>query len=391
MKRAARFQTGSVVFDKRRKTWNFLQWQGGKRRSRLIGTFQQFPTKGAAQRAAQGLRPLETQTINLKGADQSTVKALAARYQQERLPARRSTARVYLSWLNKHVLPEWGEKRIQEVQPLIVEKWLNGLLLAPKSKVHVRNMLHLLVDFAMLAGVLEIGRNPLELVTIKGATKRLRKPRNLTVEEFQRLHAELKQPFNIIAMLCVCFGLRISECLALRWSDIDWDLSTLQVERGIVEQNVDDVKTDDSRRTFTLAPELLSVLEKWCQVSPFPAADDWIFASPLKFGKLPYSYTGFWRELKRAAAVAKIGDLATHAFRHTYRTWLDSIGTPVGVQQPAHAPCRYQNDNEPIRQCALGGYAAGTRESNSTCVQVGLMDCKRIARTRNLLKDWLLR
>jgi hypothetical protein len=37
----------------------------------------------------------------------------------------------------------------------------------------------------MLAGVLEIGRNPLELVTIKGATKRLRKPRNLTVEEFR--------------------------------------------------------------------------------------------------------------------------------------------------------------------------------------------------------------
>jgi len=117
------------------------------------------------------------------------------------------------------------------------------------------------------------------------------------------------------------------------WSDVDWERSTLQVERGIVEQNVDDVKTDDSRRTFTLAPELLSVLEKWCQVSPFSAADDWIFASPLKFGKLPYSYTGFWRELKRAAAVARIGDLATHAFRHTYRTWLDSIGTPVGVQQ----------------------------------------------------------
>lgn len=42
---------------------------------------------------------------------------------------------------------------------------------------------------------------------------------------------------------------------------------------------------------------------------------------------------GFWRELKRAAAVAKIGEIATHAFRHTYRTWLDSIGTPVGVQQ----------------------------------------------------------
>lgn len=154
-----------------------------------------------------------------------------------------------------------------------------------------------------------------------------------TVEEFQRLHAELKQPFNNIVMLCVCFGLRISECLALKWSDVDWDQSTLQVERGIVEQNVDDVKTDDSRRTFILAPELLSVLKEWSKVTPFGATSDWMFASPLKIGRLPYSYTGVWRELKRAAAVSKIGEIATHAFRHTYRTWLDSIGTPVGVQQ----------------------------------------------------------
>src|SRR5436309_3513942 len=42
MKRAARHKTGSVVFDKRRKTWNFLWWEGGKRRSRLIGTLKEF-------------------------------------------------------------------------------------------------------------------------------------------------------------------------------------------------------------------------------------------------------------------------------------------------------------------------------------------------------------
>jgi integrase len=28
-----------------------------------------------------------------------------------------------------------------------------------------------------------------------------------------------------------------------------------------------------------------------------------------------------------------LGHLRSHAFRHTYRTWLDSVGTPVGVQQ----------------------------------------------------------
>src|SRR5436305_4924344 len=36
------------------------------------------------------------------------------------------------------------------------------------------------------------------------------------------------------------------------------------------------------------------------------------------------------RELNRAAAAAKIGHLGTHAFRHTYRSWLDAVGTSAG-------------------------------------------------------------
>lgn len=30
---------------------------------------------------------------------------------------------------------------------------------------------------------------------------------------------------------------------------------------------------------------------------------------------------------------AGISGLGTHSLRHTYRTWLDSVGTPLGVQQ----------------------------------------------------------
>jgi len=31
----------------------------------------------------------------------------------------------------------------------------------------------------------------------------------------------------------------------------------------------------------------------------FGADNDWMFASPLKIGRQPYSYTGAWRELQR--------------------------------------------------------------------------------------------
>jgi integrase len=124
-----------------------------------------------------------------------------------------------------------------------------------------------------------------------------------------------------------------TECLALRWSDVDWLNGRLRVERGIVERNVDDVKTDESRKSLAIAEELLDQLKVWKQSTEFSADSDWIFASPVKIGRLPYSYTGVWRELDRAANAAGIGHIGTHTFRHSYRMWIDALGTPIGVQQ----------------------------------------------------------
>lgn len=112
-----------------------------------------------------------------------------------------------------------------------------------------------------------------------------------------------------------------------------WRGGLLRVERGIVEQTVDEVKSEESRKSLAIAGELLERLNVWRKISEFPADDDWIFASPLKLGRLPYSYTGFWRELHRAGEEAGLGHMSTHTFRHSYRMWIDSIGTPVGVQQ----------------------------------------------------------
>src|SRR5438132_4882968 len=149
-------------------------------------------------------------------------------------------------------------------------------------------MLYMLMDFAMWCGAVQIARNPIELVVVKGATKRIRKPRSLTVEQFQRLSTELKEPFRTVALMCVCFGLRISECLALRWSDVDWLNGRLRIERGIVEQNIDDVKTNGSRKALSVASELLERVKLWKHASQFTADEDWIFASPLKLGRSPY-------------------------------------------------------------------------------------------------------
>jgi integrase len=326
--RVQRHSTGSVRWDRRRGTWNYLWYEAGKRRSKLIGNKQQFPTKAAAWKEVHRMALRECS--NQAG---ETVETIVRHYEVERMPSRHSTARVYRSFLTNHIIPKWGEAPIQSLQPRPVELWLRSLQLSPKSKTHVRSLLHSLLEFAMWSGSLEVSRNPISLVQNAGATRRVRKARSLTVEQFHSLLKALHEPFATMALLCVCLGLRISEALALRWSDIDWLGSRLSVRRGIVEQVVDDVKTEGSAKSFTIAPELLDRLKWWKQLAKFSEAEDWVFASPLKIGRLPYSYTGVWRELQRAASVAGVGHLGTHAFRHSYRSWLDAVGTPVAVQQ----------------------------------------------------------
>ena len=67
--------------------------------------------------------------------------------------------------------------------------------------------------------------------------------------------------------------------------------------------------------------------------SQFAGPEDWVFPSPQKLGRLPLSYTGVRTVLAAAGTRAGIGKVCTHAFRHTYRSWLDAVGTSVAVQQ----------------------------------------------------------
>jgi len=238
----------------------------------------------------------------------------------------------YDQWLTNHILPRWGDGSITDVQPRPVELWLHSLTLSPKSRVHIRGVLHQLWEFAMWRGDVPAERNPMTLVTVRGATKRTNAPRSLTFEEFQKFVSELPEPFRTMALLCLCLGLRISECLALKWADIDWLASKISVERAIVRQRVDDVKTAGSRKHLRIDGSLLEVLKTWKQTTQFSAPGDWVFA-PTRLGRLPWSYPRVWGAFQKAAEVSKVGKLATHTMRHSYRSWLDAVGTPVAVQQ----------------------------------------------------------
>ena len=167
----------------------------------------------------------------------------------------------------------------------------------------------------------------------------------LTVEQFQQLWAELKEPFKTIALMCVCFGLRISECLGLGWSDVDWlngKLNRTWHRRAKREY----VKTDGSRRSLTVENELLQRLELWKRKTQFAGDSDWIFASPLKSA-------GFHTRTRESGEIAKAAMLPGWAnSAPCFPTYLPQLARrswdPIAVQQKL-MPFGYPHHDEHLR------------------------------------------
>ena len=345
------YQRGSVRLRKRKRmpdVWEYryrVTEQGRRKlKSVLVGTIIQFPTKSAVMRKMERhISKLNASRV-LLGDPATTFNALIDRFvadthlkeitagvwtHPDRLSY--STASGYLATLENRIRPRWGTMRLEEVRPAMVHEWLVNLLIAPKTKANTKALLHRLYEKAILWGLLDLQRNPMELVEVKGASKRLRKPIVLTPEQFAQVLCKLQEPYRTMVLVAQSLGLRASELFALKWIDFDFEHSTVMVSRGIVSGRVGAVKTEYSQSELPLHAELSKSLLKWKAAAP-DSPDGWVF--PNRKTLRPYHQDIVTkRYLRPIAASLGVPHLGWHTFRHTYRAWLDATGAPVGVQQ----------------------------------------------------------
>ena len=129
--------------------------------------------------------------------------------------------------------------------------------------LHVHRFLRMVLEDAKVE--LLIGRNPTDGMRGLKVSPRLVRP--LTVAELSAVLVESRDsPAELLVHLAVYTGMRRSEMLGLRWSDIDWERGTLMVSRarhaerrgGLVEK----LKRSTSYRVVSLPASLLAMLRR---------------------------------------------------------------------------------------------------------------------------------
>jgi integrase len=323
--------TGTIVRKRRSKGPDVWVWRAYckdalgivRKKSFILGTVQEWPTEAHAWKGSSDLR---------KALMGETFGKLVDRYICEALSDRYSTRSSYLSRLNRYILPRWKDALIGTVKPYEVEQWLKGIPRSNKTKSHIRGLMHLLFEHAMKWELMACQRNPMELVKIKGVTKRTRKKLIITVEQFHWLLPLLPSHIQVMVTLAMCTGMRISEILALRWIDVDFENETIAIRRSVVSRYVAEAtKSDESADDIPLDHSLLGELWQWksqCLQTP----EEWLFAN-VDTGR-PFHASPLQQDhIRPAGKQLGLMSLGWHTFRHSYRTLIDDLGTPIGVQQ----------------------------------------------------------
>ena len=175
----------------------------------------------------------------------------------------------------------------------------------------------------------------MDFVRVVGGSDRDRDPRILTLEEWRQfIQYVVKEPMRTMIITAFCLGARRSELVGLKWLDFDWQKQFVLIQRGVIANRVEKVKTKRSKARLPLGPALIESLQSWRSISEFNKDDDWVWASPFVAGEMPYLPNAVQRDyIVPAAKKAGLGAIGWHCFRHTYRSWLDNQGTPLGIQK----------------------------------------------------------
>lgn len=224
------------------------------------------------------------------------------------------TYKNYAMYLERHIIPALGNVRIDHINTLMIEQFLQTKQqLSLSAQKAIRTELHMIFHSALVNDL--IVKNPLDAIAP------LRTPQEKThffgLPDIQQIIRHCNEnSFGYFVVWLLATGCRYEELSALKWDDIDGN--TLTIQRAYVKATdggweIRDRTKSGKPRTIALPPTLLQLIPQ------MPCTSEFIF--PNKDGK-PVSYNTFYKRYRRYLEECHVPYQSPHACRHTYATQL---------------------------------------------------------------------
>lgn len=346
------YQSGSLIRRKRSRlpdVWEFRYRQYTLDNSstyvrEVLGTVEEYPTRKSVMTKVEEIRArINTEPKGVFFRD------VAKRYKDEVLPQLRPRTQSTNLGTLRHLENQYNDRRIGTITPGELDSFLNtlkshgrkgkggvlqgvGRELSKTTRQHVKALAHHVWRQAMLWGYLKLETNPVQITRIThGARARVRSV-IVDPDVYGRLLADPELPLLVKTMVRVAMitGMRVSEILGLKWSDIDFENLVMHVQRSSVGKHIADTKNPSSENDVPIHRSLAIALKEWKKAEP--VYDGWVFGSPVT--NRPYHEMNLQQKhLRPAGARAGITNLGWHSFRHTHSADLEIAGASDRVQQ----------------------------------------------------------
>ena len=281
--------------------------------------------------------------LTFDGAQLTLTQYMESWLSGKELARRPSTVRNYRRYMDLYILPALGRLKLQTILPMHVRQLYIQMQQEGKGARTIQ-LVHVTLHCAFAQAVKEglVGYNPMDAIERpKVETKRY----DILTEEQARIFriASKGHPLEALFVLALTTSMRKGEILGLMWTDVDWEKSTLRVERQLQPVSFKTgalvpTKTKAGRRTLLIGPQTIALLKEHREKQALQravAGDRWqehgmIFTTSIG---TYIDQTKVSRAFKQVLREAGLPEIRFHDLRHTSISILLENGTTVNTVQ----------------------------------------------------------
>jgi len=252
---------------------------------------------------------------------------------------RPKTYRDYASLLERYIKPVIGHFTLQQLKPLDIQfvyRRMLDLELSARTVRYAHSVLHSALEQAVKW--CQLTRNPSTGLALPKVQQGV--PSVLSVDQARLfLYKARKHRCGAALILALTSGLRPSELLALRWSDVDWHGETITVERTLEKGKgwqFQPTKRPASRRQVKLQAWVVRLLADLTQSASQNANQEQIFQTQNGF---PINSDYLGRIMKNILCDCNLPLIRLYNLRHSAASLALSAGVSVKIisEQLGHA------------------------------------------------------